>query len=161
MAHLSFKPGITRRRLLGVAGTGVASLAGAALTGGTARATPDDVQGEINKIVGGPAARVDNDKVKMKLPQIAENGRTVPVTVTVDSPQTDKDYVKRIHLLAEGNPVPVVAVFDLSPLSGKAEISARIRLAKTQNVVAAAEMNNGDVFIGKKSVKVTIGGCGG
>jgi sulfur-oxidizing protein SoxY len=66
-----------------------------------------------------------------------------------------------VTLLADGNPNPAVATFHFTPLSGTATATTRIRLAKTQNVVAVAKMSNGAVFSDTKLVKVTIGGCGG
>ncbi|MEE9588167.1 MAG: thiosulfate oxidation carrier protein SoxY [Hyphomicrobiaceae bacterium] len=100
-------------------------------------------------------------KVSLDLPEIAENGNTVPFTVTVDSPMTDGDYVKSVHVYATGNPRPDVASFFFSPQSGKAEATTRMRLAQTQDVVAVAEMSDGKFYMGKRTVKVTIGGCGG
>ncbi len=74
---------------------------------------------------------------------------------------TKDDYVKSVMLLADGNPLPGVATFHFTPMSGEASATTRIRLAKTQNVVAVAQMSNGEVYMDKKQVKVTIGGCGG
>ena len=74
---------------------------------------------------------------------------------------TDDDYVESVVILAEGNPLPSVATFNFSPASGEAVASTRMRLAKTQNVVAIAKMSNGAVFSDTREVKVTIGGCGG
>lgn len=99
--------------------------------------------------------------IKLDLPEIAENGNTVPLKFEVDSPMTADDYVKNVHVFAEGNPNPEVASFHFTPASGKAAASTRMRLAKTQNIVAVAEMSNGKVYMAKKEVKVTIGGCGG
>ena len=97
----------------------------------------------------------------MTAPEIAENGNSVPVTVEVDSPMTDGDYVASVTILADGNPNPEVATFHFTPLSGTAAATTRIRLAKTQNVVAIAKMSDGSTFSDRKEVKVTIGGCGG
>ena len=66
-----------------------------------------------------------------------------------------------ISRFAAGNPRPGVATFNFSPMSGEASATTRIRLAKTQDVIAVAKMNDGSVFMDKKQVKVTIGGCGG
>ena len=77
------------------------------------------------------------------------------------SPMTDDDYVESVVIYAEGNPNPDVAVFHFTPMSGAAEAKTRMRLAKTQNVVAVAKTSKGQVFMDKKEVKVTIGGCGG
>jgi sulfur-oxidizing protein SoxY len=113
----------------------------------------------IAKFAGGksPAA----GKVKLDLPEIAENGNTVPMMVSVDSPMTAQSHVTEVLVLADGNPAPAVVKFHFSPASGVAEASTRIRLAKTQNIIAVAKMNDGSVFMGTKQVKVTIGGCGG
>jgi sulfur-oxidizing protein SoxY len=100
-------------------------------------------------------------KVNLDLPEIAENGNTVPFAVSVESPMTDKDYVKAVHVVATGNPRPEVASFGLTPLSGKASVSSRMRLGKTQDVIVVAEMSDGKFYMGKRTVKVTIGGCGG
>ncbi len=103
----------------------------------------------------------DGTMIKLDLPEIAENGNTVPLKFEVESPMTGDDYVKSVHVFAEGNPRPDVASFHFTPASGKAAASTRMRLAKTQNVVAVAEMSDGKVYMAKKEVKVTIGGCGG
>jgi len=100
-------------------------------------------------------------KIDLKAPEIAENGNTVPVSVAVDSEMSEASYVQSVMLLAEGNPNPGVITFHFSPVSGEASATTRMRLAKTQNVIAVAKMNDGSVFMDKKLVKVTIGGCGG
>jgi len=99
--------------------------------------------------------------VSLELPEIAENGNTVPFGVSVESPMTEKDYVKSVHVFAEKNPNPEVVVFNFTPMSGKASAKSRMRLATTQDVIAIATMSSGALFIGKRTVKVTIGGCGG
>jgi sulfur-oxidizing protein SoxY len=99
-------------------------------------------------------------KIVLDLPEIAENGNFVPVTISVDSPMTADDYVKAIHLLSTGNPVARVATFHLSPINAVARVQSRMRLAKTQDVIALAELSNGTLAIATTQVKVTIGGCG-
>ena len=116
-------------------------------------------QEAMAKIAGD--AKPTDGKVSLELPEIAENGNTVPFTVTIDSPMTDKDYVKSVHLLSTGNPRPNISGFSFSPDSGKAVAASRMRLAKTQDVVAVAQMSDGKWYMGKRTVKVTIGGCGG
>jgi len=113
----------------------------------------------IEKFTGGkdPA----KGKVSLDLPEIAENGNTVPLTVAVESPMTAESYVKEIMIVADGNPNAGVATLSFTPLSGKAEAAIRIRLAATQNVIAIAKMSDGALFTEQKVVKVTIGGCGG
>jgi sulfur-oxidizing protein SoxY len=125
----------------------------------TVMAAPDHVTAEIKKLFGDK--KLLEGKIKLDLPSIAENGLVVPLNFEVESPMTEKDYVKAVHFFAEGNPNPGVAAFEFSPLSPKASAAIRIRLAASQNIVAVAEMSNGDLYTAKKEVKVTIGGCGG
>ncbi len=113
----------------------------------------------IEKFTGGKEAV--KGKISLDLPEIAENGNTVPLSLTIESPMTAESYVKEVMVLADGNPNAGVATLMFTPLSGKAEASIRIRLATTQNVVAIAKMSDGAVFTEQKTVKVTIGGCGG
>jgi sulfur-oxidizing protein SoxY len=122
-------------------------------------ATPAQVEDEIKKLIPGKAP--GEGKIKLELPSIAENGLVVPLSFDVESPMTDKDYVKRVMFFAEGNPNPLVATFNFTPLMPKASGQIRIRLAQTQNIVAVAEMSDGKVYQTKREVKVTIGGCGG
>ena len=114
---------------------------------------------EIAKFTGGKAA--EKGKISIELPEIAENGNTVPVSVSVESAMSGDDMVQSVIILAEGNPNPAVATFNFTAMSGAAEATTRMRLAKTQNVIAVARMADGSVYMDKKEVKVTIGGCGG
>ena len=99
-------------------------------------------------------------KIKVDLPELAENGNFVPITITVDSPMTEADHVRAIHILATANPVAQIATFHLSPMNGIARVQSRIRLAKTEDVVTLAELSSGALLIATTLVKVTIGGCG-
>lgn len=141
---------------------GVAALAaGGGLAGfaaGPAFAKAEDAEAKIMEMFG---KKPEAGKIALKAPEIAENGNTVPVSVSVDSAMEGDDLVRTIAIFAEGNPVPEVVNFHFTAMSGSAAASTRMRLAKTQNVVAVAQMANGDVFMDKKQVKVTIGGCGG
>ena len=101
------------------------------------------------------------DGLRLTTPAIAENGNTVPIAVEVAGPFTAENYVKAIHVFAEDNPAPEVVSFHFTPRSGKAKVATRIRLARTQRVVALAEMSDGRVLAAANEVKVTIGGCGG
>jgi sulfur-oxidizing protein SoxY len=100
------------------------------------------------------------DKIKVDLPELAENGNFVPITITVDSLMTEADHVRAIHILATANPVAQIATFHLSPMNGIARVQSRIRLAKTEDVVTLAELSSGAMLIATTLVKVTIGGCG-
>ena len=151
-------PALSRRRLL----AGAAGLAGGliAIRDASAQAVqPGAHQQVLDKAVGGRKAQPG--KVRIRMPEIAENGNTVPMTVTVESPMTDADHVKAVHLVSDNNPRPEVASFYFTPANGKAEVSTRIRLAQTMNVLAYAEMSDGSVWSARAEAKVTIGGCGG
>ena len=100
-------------------------------------------------------------KIAVDLPEIAENGNFVPITVVADSPMTDADHVTAIHLLSTANPVAHVATFRLSPINAVARVQSRIRLAKTQEFVTLASLSTGQMLIATTLVKVTIGGCAG
>ncbi len=136
---------------------------GATLTvlrlGGRAQAGAKEAADLIAKFTGGKTA--EQGKIAIELPEIAENGNTVPLQVTVDSPMTADNYVSDVMVVSEGNPNPGVVTFHFSPMSGKAEAATRIRLAATQNIVVVAKTSKGEYFTGQKLVKVTIGGCGG
>lgn len=101
------------------------------------------------------------ERILLDLPEIAENGNTVPFTLIVDSPMTDTDRVTAAHVVSSGNPQPSVASFYFGPLAGKASVTSRMRLAKSQDVIAVAELSSGQFLIATRAVKVTIGGCGG
>ena len=99
--------------------------------------------------------------ITLEIPEIAENGNTVPFTLSVESPMTDANHVKALHIFASGNPQVGVASYMFTPASGKAAVSSRMRRARTQDIVAVAALSDGKFLIGKRNVKVTIGGCGG
>ncbi len=122
-------------------------------------ATEADVADEMQKLFSGK--KIGEGKVKLDLPEIAENGLVVPINIDVESPMTETDFVKSVHVFADGNPLPQVVTYHFTPESGKAAASTRMRLAQTQNVIAVAEMSSGALFSAKAQVKVTIGGCGG
>jgi sulfur-oxidizing protein SoxY len=122
-------------------------------------AAPEQVEAEIKKLYAGKS--LSEGKIKLDLPTIAENGLVVPLNFEVESPMTEKDYVKALHIFADGNPNPGVASFYFTPLMPKAAAQFRVRLAQTQNIVAVAEMADGSLHTTKREVKVTIGGCGG
>ncbi|MEJ8573041.1 thiosulfate oxidation carrier protein SoxY [Microbaculum marinum] len=149
---------LTRRETL-VLGGGALALATVGLQPMPALAAAADAQALIMEFTGGKEPQ--SGRITLTAPEIAENGNTVPVSVSVESPMTDDDYVEAVMLVAEENPNPDVATFRFTPMSGSAEAATRMRLAKTQNVMAVARMKDGSVFMDKHEVKVTIGGCGG
>jgi sulfur-oxidizing protein SoxY len=120
-------------------------------------ATPEAVQQAIRQRLGEREPQPGG--MTLTLPKIAETGNSVPLTVTVDSPMTSEDYALRIHVFVPGNPEPVAATYHLGPRAGKAQISTQIRLARTQTVLALAEMSDGSVRSDAASIVVTLGAC--
>lgn len=149
---------ISNRRQVMALGAGAVATALLGQTTVPAHAANDSAD-LVNKFTGGKTATPG--RIKLDLPEIAENGNTVPMTVTVESPMTAQSHVTDVLIVADGNPRGGVATFHFSPASGVAEANTRIRLASTQNIIAVAKMNDGSFFTATKQVKVTIGGCGG
>ena len=148
----------SRRDALSLALRGSAVAIAACLFPSRAWATPADAKALLEKLgPGTPQA----GKITIGAPEIAENGNTVPIVLDVDSPMSPQSYVKTIVMVADGNPLPGVARFDLSPVNARAHVEFRIRLAQTQNLTAVALMSDGSMWTATKNVKVTIGGCGG
>jgi len=122
-------------------------------------ATPAEAEAEIQKFTGGKAA--ESGKIAIDLPEIAENGNTVPLAIKVDSPMTAADYVSDIRVVGDANPNPGIVTFHLTPAAGRAEVATRIRLGGTGTVTVLAKTSAGKVYAERKTVKVTVGGCGG
>jgi sulfur-oxidizing protein SoxY len=122
-----------------------------------ARATPAAMEEAIRKVVG--SARVNAGKVKVELPPLSENGNAVPLAVSVESPMTEADHVRAIHVFTEKNPQPEVASFRLGPRAGRATVGTRIRLADTQTVVAISELSDGSFWSASATVVVTLAAC--
>ncbi len=135
------------------AGAGAASLLGAA----AARATPEAMLEAIRHIVG--EAELRPGRVTLDLPPLVENGNAVPVGIAVDSPMSEADHVRAIHLFNEKNPQPQVISVTLGPRCGRAALQTRIKLADSQRVVAIAEMSDGSFWTAEASAIVTIAAC--
>ena len=138
---------LTRRDALalGLGGLALAAIPGAA----TAAETAED----LTKAFAGDAA-IGTEGITLTAPEIAENGNTVPIAVSAPGATS-------IMLLASGNPTPAVCTVNFGPAAASQAVSTRIRLAKTQDVIALAKMADGSVVQAASTIKVTIGGCGG
>ena len=147
----------TRRAVL-IAASGAGALGAAPLLlVRRARATPDMMKAAIQKVIGeGP---VRKGKVTLDIPPLVENGNSVAMNVSVDSPMTEKDHVKAVHVFNEKNPQPNVISVHFGPRAGRAQFSTRIRLADSQSVVAIAEMSDGSLWSDTAEVIVTIAAC--
>jgi len=147
---------VKRRTFLGV-GTGVAVAAFLGFSG-RSFATLEEVEEAMATFTDG--GDIGDGGVTLHLPIIAENGHSVPLSVSVDSPMTDDDHVESVMVFATDNPNPEVVKFTFSRASAVASVSTRMRLAVTQDVIAIAKMSDGSFRRDRKHVNVTIGGCG-
>jgi sulfur-oxidizing protein SoxY len=152
MTSNSTQPSTARRKLL-MTGAGLAAW----ILVRPAIAAPDDLASAINAFTGG--AKVGTGKVMLDVAKLVDNGNTVPITVTVDSPMTAADHVTAIAVFNERNPQPEVAKFTLGPRAGKASVSTRIRLATSQKLVAVARLSDGTFWSHTADVVVTLAAC--
>ena len=116
-----------------------------------------DIKPLLAKLTGGAAAQPGG--IEIELPQIAENGNSVPMRVKVESPMSAADHVEAIHIIAERNPRPLVATFRLGEKAGRAEVSTRVRLAGTQKVTVLAALSGGRFRMAQTDVLVTSAAC--
>jgi sulfur-oxidizing protein SoxY len=139
---------ITRRDFLvlacGVASTGV-------------QATPAAVQEAIRVLTGG--ASMGKGKVKLDVPALIENGNSVVLSVSVDSPMTPAEHVKAIHVFAPQNPLPNVVSVYLGPRAGRARFTTRVRVADSQTLLAIAQLSDGSFWSDGVEVVVTLPAC--
>ncbi len=135
----------------------LAGLAGTLASPGAALAQVDPLDSIVKVVTHG--APVRKGKVKLELPQLADNGNSVPIRITVDSPMTAADHVKSIRLYSDRNPVPNMANFYLGPRAGKAEINTRVRLAGSQRVTALAQLSDGTFWSDTAPIVVTLSAC--
>ena len=126
------------------------------VTGTSAPATAS-VADAIKAFTGGRAPEAG--LITLDLAALVEDGNSVPLSVTVDSPMRPDDYVSEILVVADANPWPRVATFQFSPMAGKAAFSTRIRLTDNQHVIVLAKMSDGRIYTAKQHVEVTIGAC--
>lgn len=121
-------------------------------------AAPDDqLATAIREVTKGGAVR--EGRVALTMPELAENGNSVALTVAVDSAMTAADHVRHIHILSEKNPIAGIARFRLGPRAGPARVQTNVRVATSQRIVALAEMSDGSFWSGAAEVVVTITAC--
>ena len=147
----------TRRHFLTLAGSAAVLGAVPLLTVRPAEATPAMLTTAIRTVVG--EATVRAGRVKLEIPPLVENGNTVPMMVSVESPMTAENHVKSIHVFNEKNPQPNIGNFHLGPHAGRAQVSTRIRLADSQKVVAIARMSDDTFWSASADIVVTLAAC--
>lgn len=146
-----------RRFLIDTAALAGAAGIGLALATEPAAATPASMRAAIRRVIG--EAPVNKGRVKIDLPPLIENGNAVPLTLTCESPMTDDNHVKAIHVFTEKNPQPNVISIRLGPRAGRATVATRMRLADSQKVVAIAQMSDGSFWSDELDVVVTLAAC--
>lgn len=104
-------------------------------------------------------AEVTPGRVSLDLPPLVENGNAVTITVTVESPMTPGDFVRRIAVFNDKNPQPNVVTAHLGPRSGRAAVTTRIRLADSQRITAIAETSDGRYWSTSADAIVTLAAC--
>lgn len=145
---------LSRRSMLG----GAVSILMLPLSAGMAAATPESMAAAMDEALG-KSASIKEGRVKIELPQLAENGNSVPLKIAVESPMSAADHVKTIYVFSERNPVSNVVRFHLGPRSGVARVQTSIRLAATQRITAVAMMSDGSLWSGGADVIVTQAAC--
>lgn len=111
----------------------------------------------IARFTGGQPVR--DSRVVLGVDAVVENGNTVPISVTVDSPMTAADHVQRIAVFTELNPQPEVLVFHLGPANGRAAVATRMRMAQSQTVTALAQTSDGSFWRHRVDVVVALAAC--
>lgn len=148
----------TRRQFLAIAAASVVPAAARAqIDPNLAANRKAAFQAALKRIVGD--AKAGEGRVKLTLPPLIDNGNSVPLSVSVESPMTEADHVKAIHVLTEKNPLPDVITFALGPRAGRASFATRVRLADTQTVTAIAQMSDGSFWSDRAEVVVTLSAC--
>lgn len=150
MPHPLTRRLLSRRRLL--IGAGLMLLSPMALADG-----PWQRLEAASELLGGTTPATEG--LVLELPHVSEDGSAVPLTVSFDGSLADDDYLSEIHLFATGNPSPEIASFSLGPAAGLPEISTRVRLNETQQVIAIARTQQGETFATAREVRITVSGC--
>ncbi len=148
------EPALSRRELMaaGAAGLALATLPAPALA-----AAPPALAELIARVTEGAAP--ERSKISFDIPQLVENGNSVDVAILVESPMTEADHVRWIHVIAEKNPFPDVARYHLTPRSGRADIRATLRLATSQKVAVIAALSSGSYVMADADIVVTLSAC--
>lgn len=148
---------LARRELLGVSGAGAAAAAAWAWLPSAFAAT--GVEAAVAELLAGREA-LGAGPLRLDLPDRFDYGTTVPLAVTVESPMTAADHVRRVSVFADGNPFPEVASVQFTPANGRASVSTRIRLNEgKREVVAVAELSDGRAWLARRTIGVAISGC--
>jgi sulfur-oxidizing protein SoxY len=138
-----------------------AAVAGGAGIASVTLASPPDVSDDAVELIRQLTGKIptESDRLHLTMPRVFANGYTVPLTFVIDSPMTEADHVRDVRVLAPRNPLITVATFHFVPQRSEPRVSTRIRLAKPQDVLAVAEMNDGTLLMTRTWVEVATNGC--
>jgi len=150
----SASPNLTRRLYLSA--LGMFGLVGG-LTSSPVVAKKPEAMEAIAKIVGSNS--IQDGRVKLVIPPLVESGNLVVLKLSIESPMTASNYVKAVHVIAEGNPLPNIFSAYFTPRSGRADLTTRVRLAESQRVWAIAHMSDGSFWQGHADTLVTLSAC--
>lgn len=148
-----------RAALAGISGLAIASALPLSVAAALARERSALFDEIFAKLSAGRSP-TETAQFSLVMPEQSENGNLVQFKLAVDSPMTEADHVQALHLLSTLNPQAHVATFRPTLLSGRAAVTGRMRLAKTQDVVALADLSDGRLLMTIQNVSVAIGGCG-
>lgn len=146
--------GLDRRHVVAGAAAG---LLVAGLPGRVAAETAPELAQLIARITEGVLP--ERGRITLEIPALVENGNSVDTRILVESPMTEADHVRWIHLIAEKNPFPDMARFHLSPRAGRAEVATTLRLAQSQKVTAVAALSDGRFVMADANIVVTLSAC--
>jgi sulfur-oxidizing protein SoxY len=148
---------LSRRDVMAGTAT-VAVAAGAGLSvGAPALAGPQQMADAMKQVLGGAALK--SGRVKVSIPEVTENGNSMPLKMVVESPMTQADHVKALHVFSEKNPVAYIVRLGLGPRAGRAEVNTSIRVADTQRITVVAEMSDGSFWSGHADTDVVGPAC--
>ena len=147
----------TRRQFLIIASGALVHPAQAQVPPNIAALRQAALEAAIREVTGGAPLR--GGRVKLDVPPLVDNGNTVPLAVTVESPMTEADHVKAIHVFTEKNPQPKVIGVHFGPRAGRAQLATRARIADTGSVIAIAHMSDGSFWTDRVEVVVTLSAC--
>lgn len=154
MKQPSHAPAMSRRSVL----AGGLALAVIPVATEAVLADADDLAAAMRDALGADF-KLNDGRVKVRVPELAENGNVVPLRIQVDSPMSAADHVKTIFVFSEKNPIANVARFHLGPRAGQARVQTNIRLASTQVITIVARMSGGELWSATAKVIVTQGAC--
>jgi sulfur-oxidizing protein SoxY len=105
-----------------------------------------------------PIVTTGNDVISLEAPVRAEDAAIVPIAIKARFAQSATRYIDKVYLIIDNNPSPIAAIFQFTPLSGRADIETRVRIDQYTHVRAIAETNDGKLYMTTHFVKAS-GGC--